>query len=140
MHLSVADKAAIKQSFSQLTQNESNIAESFYNNLFNMAPLIKPLFKSDRDILEIHFNELFRTAVHKIDHFQELRKDLLALGARHKSYQAKMSHFDVVKSALLLSIEYELKGQSNDTIMNAWKQYIENISDVMIEGFDQPQN
>ncbi|WP_339723329.1 globin domain-containing protein [uncultured Paraglaciecola sp.] len=140
MPLSIADKAAITLSFSQLTQSKSNVAESFYKNLFDMAPLIKPLFKSDRKLLEIHFNELFSTAVHKINHFEELKADLLALGKRHKSYQAKASHFTVVKSALLLSIQYELKGQCSDAVINAWQQFIEDISEVMIEGLEMQEN
>lgn len=141
MHLSIADKAAIKRSYSIITKNESNVAECFYKNLFDMAPMIMPLFKSDREVLNLHFNELVKTAVHKIDHFEDLREDLLALGSRHKGYQVQLIHFDVVKSALLLTIQHELKGQCTPAVAKAWAHYIDDISAVMIEGFEsQPEH
>lgn len=134
MPLSVAEKAIIKQSFVQLTKDGSNVAESFYKNLFDMAPLIKPLFKGDPEILSIHFNELISKAADKVERFDELKIDLLALGKAHKTYKAQESHFEVVKSALLLSIQYELKGQCTELVVKAWKKHIEDISEVMIEG------
>ena len=40
----------------------------------------------------------------------------------------------MIKAALLLSIQCELKGQCTESVTNVWKQYIEDISEVMIEG------
>lgn len=134
MPLSLKEKAMIKLSFAQLTENGSNIAECFYKNLFEMAPLIKPLFKGDHTVLNIHFNELIGSAVDKVDNFDELSSDLLDLGKRHKTYQAKEMHFAIVKAALLLSIQYELKGQCTEATIDAWKKYIDDISAIMIKG------
>jgi hemoglobin-like flavoprotein len=134
MILTIEEKAIIKLSFTQLINQKVNIAECFYNNLFEMQPLIKPLFKTDRKVIEKHFYDLISLAVNKIDNFEELKPILLELGKRHKEYRAKMYHFEVVKAAFILSIQYELKHECNETMTIAWSTYIDNISQVMIEG------
>ncbi|KXI30678.1 globin domain-containing protein [Paraglaciecola hydrolytica] len=136
MILTVEEKSAIKESFAVLLRENANVAECFYNNLFELAPLIKPLFKSGRENIENHFHELIGTAVNKIDHFNDLRADLIALGKRHKIYGAQQAHFAVVKAAFILSIQYKLKGQCSPFLENSWAKYIDNISSVMIEGLE----
>lgn len=134
MILTVEEKNIIKLSFAELIKENVNIAECFYNNLFEMAPLIEPMFKSEPNILEKHFNELISTAVDKIDNFEAFQSSLLELGKRHKKYGAQLSHFEIVKSALMLSIQYELKGQYNEALGAAWSKYIDILSQVLIDG------
>lgn len=132
--LTAKEKNMIKLSFAQLNEDNVNIAEYFYDNLFQMAPLIKPMFKSERKLIEQHFYELISAAVDEIDNFESLRSRLLELGRRHKVYGAKISHFAVVKAAFILSIQYALREKCNEALVLAWSKYIDNISQVMIEG------
>jgi hemoglobin-like flavoprotein len=134
MMLTAEEKTIIKLSFAQLNEDNVNIAEYFYDNLFQMAPLIKPMFKSDRKIIEQHFYELISAAVNEIDHFESLRPRLLELGKRHRKYGAQTNHFAVVKAAFILSIQYALREKCNETMGVAWSKYINDISQVMIEG------
>jgi hemoglobin-like flavoprotein len=134
MILTVDEKNIIKLSYAELIKENVNIAESFYKNLYDMEPLIKPMFKSAPNILEKHFNELIMTAVNKIDNFEVFQPHLFELGKRHKEYGAEISQFEIVKSALLLSLQYELKGQYNEALEIAWSKYIDNIAQIMIDG------
>lgn len=134
MKLNVEEKRIIKLSFTQLLNKQVDIAACFYNNLFDMAPLIKPLFKSDRSVIERHFYDLLSLAVSQIEYFEDLQPVLFELGKRHKKYGAEHQHFAVVKAALILSIQYELKGQCNAALTIAWTKYIDNVSDAMIAG------
>jgi hemoglobin-like flavoprotein len=102
-----------------------------------MAPLIKPMFKSDRNILETHFHELISIAVNDIEHFEYLRPSLLQLGRKHLEYGVKISHFSIVKSAFMLSLQYHLKGQFDDAMDIAWSKYVDIISQTMIEGLTE---
>lgn len=136
MNLTLEEKSTLKSSFALLHAEDVNIATCFYDNLFELAPLIEPLFKSDRNNIENHFYELIRTAVNQIDCFEDLRPMLLALGKRHSSYGAKAAHFPIVKTAFILSIQYILKSQCNAAMEQAWSKYIDNISQVMIEGLE----
>lgn len=134
MILTANEKTLIEKTYAMLIKNEVNFAKCFYSNLFEMAPLIKPMFKRDTALVEVHFNELIQTVVRYIENFEKLRPELYKLGKQHQGFGVKPAQFNVVKAALLLSIEYELKGQFNSDIKVAWSNYIDQISAVMIEG------
>lgn len=119
-----------------MTDDNTNIVKTFYDNLFEMAPLIKPLFKSDREIVEQHFHDLVSLAVNEIDNFSEFRPRLVELGTRHKSYGAETTHFSIIKMAFMLALQYEFKDLFNDSMENAWSNFIDEISNAMIEGLN----
>jgi hemoglobin-like flavoprotein len=75
--------------------------------------------------------------VNEIDHFESLRPHLLELGKRHRKYGAQTNHFEVVKAVFILSIQYVLRGKCNETMGVAWSKYINDISQVMIEGLSR---
>lgn len=58
----------------------------------------------------------------KIDHFEDLRCSLFELGKWNKEYGAKINYFGVVKAAFILSIQYELKEECNETLK--WRSLI----------------
>ncbi len=134
MSLTSGEKQLIKSSFKMLNKNEGGFASCFYDHLFELAPLIKPMFKSDRSLNEKHFYELFSTATVKIDNFAEIRPLLIELGRRHKAYGVKRNQFAIVKNALMLSIQYQLKGRCNSSIEDAWSKYFDEISEAMLVG------
>ncbi|MCL1144317.1 globin domain-containing protein [Shewanella gaetbuli] len=136
MELTPQEIQLIQSSFAIIKAENINLSRTFYDHLFQMAPLVIPLFKTERAIQEKHFNEIFTTAVNKINQFESLRPLLFDLGVRHKNYNVKQAQFQVVKSALILSIQYELKDQSNTTIESAWANYYDNIAEVVIEGLN----
>ena len=117
-----------------MSKKNINLAESFYDNLFEMAPLIKPMFKTDRKTVERHFYEMVSIAVNQIDHFEELRPSLIELGRRHFELSVKINQFSIVKSAFMLSIQYHLKEKCTESLEAAWSKYIDIISEAMIEG------
>lgn len=134
MELTLHERLLIKQSYLVLEKSGQGFAEHFYECLFQMAPLIKPMFKSDRKLLEQHFDSLMGTAVSKVNQFHELREVLFNLGRLHRGYGVEKAQFEVVKSAFLLSIEYQLKISSASEILQAWNKYFDQIAAVMIEG------
>ena len=99
-----------------------------------MAPMIKPLFKNDRVIVEQHFHDLVSLAVNEIDNFTDFRPRLVELGARHKSYGAEFTHFSIIKTAFMLALQYEFKDNFTDLMEKAWSNFFDEISNAMIEG------
>ncbi|GAA0854094.1 globin domain-containing protein [Aliiglaciecola litoralis] len=132
--LTLEEKQQITLSFSLLKNAKTNIAKSFYDNLFEMAPLVKPMFTSERETIENHFYELINSAVDNINNFSAIRPHLFDLGYQHKAYGVREHHFTVVKAAFILSIQYNLKGQFHDALEVAWSKYFDELSQVMIEG------
>jgi len=134
MGLTEIEKEAITSSFILINHQEQQFATLFYDCLFDLAPLIKPMFKRDRKLIEEHFYMIFCAAVDNIHHLDTIRAILLELGARHRNYGVKVSHFPIVKSALILAIQHELKGQSNASIENAWSNYYDVLAAIILEG------
>lgn len=137
MKLSCDEIETIKTSFALISQNAAQFASHFYDCLFELAPIIRPMFTSDRDVIELHFVEIMVTAVDKIEQFDQLEPALQELGAIHKSHKVIESQFDFVKTALILAIEFELREKCNHAVVNAWSHYVDEISAVMIRGLKQ---
>ncbi|WP_299791817.1 globin domain-containing protein [uncultured Shewanella sp.] len=137
MKLTTQEKKLIQRSFLVLNQSNKSFATCFYDCLFELAPLIKPMFKSERRIFEQHFHELISTAVNKIENFDDIQPILLKLGQKHKEYGVKKEQFGIVKTALILSVQYQLKSGSNSAIEQAWSNYYDQIAEVMIEGLSE---
>jgi len=135
MRLTAKEKSIITSSFAQLVKDNISISKHFYKNLFDMAPLIRPMFTTDHRVLEQHFDELISTAVDKVDNFEALSPVLFELGKKHREYEeVQPMQFGVVKAAFILSLQYTLKDKCNEEVKGAWEKYIDNISQVMIEG------
>lgn len=134
MDLSIEDVSLVKLSYSLLIERKANLAQTFYKILFEMAPLVKPMFTGDQDKLEIHFNELISSVSTNIDDFEYLKPKIFALGKMHKGFSVKVNQFAVVKNTLILSIQYELKEDCSDAIITAWERYYDNIAAIMIQG------
>lgn len=134
MSLTAKEVQLIEMSYQELIQNELDLAKCFYSNLFEMAPLIKPMFKSDQALIELHFNKLIHSAVRQIHQFEQLTEDLFALGQQHRGYGVKAAQFEIVKVALLLSMEYQLKARFTEAIKVAWAKYIDLIAKIMVKG------
>ncbi|MDF1880590.1 hypothetical protein JHD50_04615 [Sulfurimonas sp. MAG313] len=115
------------------------LAKEFYDALFEMAPLVKPMFKNDRNVQEEHFSTIVISALENIKHVEILRPTLLALGAKHYEYGVKENHFPIVKSALMLALQTQLKNKQSDLFEQAWSEYFDEISAVMIEGLRSKQ-
>ncbi len=137
MQLTSNEIDIIKASFKIISENAANFASHFYDSLFELAPIVKPMFASERNVIELHFVEIMVTAVEKIESFDELEPSLLKLGAIHKQHKVIASQFDFVKTALILAIEHELREKCNNAVISAWSHYIDEISAVMIRGLKQ---
>jgi len=136
MSISENDKALIKESFILIDQNSTVFSRHFYDCLFTLEPMVKPLFKAERNLIEKHFITLITLCVKKIDNFSEMNDQLFKLGQAHRYLKVKESQLAIVRKALVLSIEYELRSKCTPSIINAWSNYIDLISAQMIAGLN----
>lgn len=137
MPLTDEQKRLIQKSYAEIDRQNSNFAAIFYDCLFAMAPLIRPMFKSERPVFEYHFNELISTAATKVFQFEEIKPRLVVLGQKHRGYGVTPAQFDVVRSALMLSIQDCLRDACNPAIEQAWSCYYDEIAKVMIAAMEE---
>lgn len=134
MHLNKEEQEAIISSFNRL--NKDDFALHFYRCLFELEPLLKPMFKTDRTIIQKHFILIFTLAVDNTNNLPLIKDKMIELGRKHKTYDVKKSQFPLVKSALILTLQYLLRSTMTKKIEQAWGHYYDIMASYMIEGLE----
>ena len=134
MKLKESDIEYIESSFKTICEHSELFAETFYDCLFDLSPILIPMFKKDRSIQVKHFIMLLISAVHNIRREDEHDKLLRDLGKKHRNHGVKIEHFPVVKSAFMLALQYEFKSEFTPEIERAWSNYYDYLSEAMIVG------
>jgi len=130
-YLEESEKELISKSYEVLRSKEKELAKIFYENLFDMAPLIEPMFTAPIETLHNHFAYIFKATVKNINNFSALETMLIELGRKHNTYGVNCNHYPVVRSALMLALQYCLREKSNLDIELAWEKYIKQIESLM---------
>lgn len=92
------------------------------------------MFKSERTTVELHLLKQHKRLSIKLDQIEQLESTWLNLGAGHKQHQVKASQFNYMETALIHALEYVWREKCNDKVIQAWSNYIDFISGIMIKG------
>lgn len=123
--------ALIKTSFKQLPTEAA--AELFYTRLFELAPQLRGMFKSDMKAQEVKLMTMLAAVVEGLDRIESLLPTVRDLGARHAGYGATPEHFDIVGEALLWTLEKGLGETFTEEVKEAWTETYCLLSSVMIQ-------
>lgn len=107
--------------------------ELFYQNLFETAPAVRPLFKSDVKMQAGKLIAMIGTVVRNLDKLDVISADIVKLAQRHNGYGAKPEHYAVVGACLLKTLEQGLGEHWNEELKEAWTTAYGILSSVMIE-------
>lgn len=128
----------IKSTWSSLMTHPQEVGEVFYHLLFEMDPLLRPLFKNDVDLQTRKFISMMTVFVSKLQHEAELMETLQALADRHVGYGAKATDYATVGQALLVTLEKGLGDHWNLETQQAWEQMYQAVADTMIAAAQNP--
>ncbi len=104
----------LEESFDLVGPKGDELIRTFYDNLFEAAPAVKPLFaevdmERQRQAL-LNMLLVLRESLRDLD---DIVPDLVELGARHVDYGAKPEHYPVVGEVLI--------GSMAEVAGDAWK-------------------
>eukprot|EP00189_Rhodosorus_marinus_P010075 CAMPEP_0184741346 /NCGR_PEP_ID=MMETSP0315-20130426/4360_1 /TAXON_ID=101924 /ORGANISM="Rhodosorus marinus, Strain UTEX LB 2760" /LENGTH=182 /DNA_ID=CAMNT_0027211553 /DNA_START=130 /DNA_END=678 /DNA_ORIENTATION=- len=117
------DKDALLHSF----------AESFYAKLFELAPMVRPLFKADIRSQARKLGSLLSTAVDILDKDVDgLVATLQALARRHHRYGARPEHYGAVGLALVRALQTALGDRFDGEVRTSWVHLYSTIVSVML--------
>ena len=128
----------LETSFNKLKPCADEFAASFYENLFQANPEIKPLF-ANTDMPNQH-KKLLSSLVLVVENLRNpeaLTPVLHALGARHTSYGAIPKYYDPVVKALLVTLAEYLQDDWNPEVNNAWHSALRAVCALMLKGAGQ---
>jgi hemoglobin-like flavoprotein len=123
----------IETSFKEIKNQGNCFAKCFYSCLFDLSPMLEPMFKKDTTEQEKHFTALLVEAIENLSNPEVVIKKLEVLGQSHKKYGVKEEHFILVKGAFLVALEYELRSACTPEVKLAWSHYYDWLSKPMLD-------
>ena len=132
----------VEKSFEKVRENKDTFALSFYENLFNEAPQLKPLFENTN--IPKQSEKLYGSLVLLVENIRdaELLKSVLEpLGEKHKGYGAIEQHYPMVGSALLNTLKQYLGDAWDQPTEEAWTITYGAVVEMMLNGVtSDPEN
>ena len=122
-------------SFEKVKPHANEFAASFYENLFQLYPEVKPLFaNTDMGNQEKKLLNSLVLVVENLRNPEALEPVLKALGGRHVGYGAIPKYYGPVGESLLLTFEQYLLEDWTPEVKKAWLNAYRAITALMLKG------
>jgi small-conductance mechanosensitive channel/hemoglobin-like flavoprotein len=126
------DVRLVRESWAAIQGSQADLAVLFYDRLFEVAPAVRPMFRSDHTMQRTKFLLMLGLLIKTLDQPDALREILADFGLRHEAYGAKPEHYAVVGATLLWALE-QVGGQALDErTKTAWGNVYTAVADMMI--------
>ena len=123
----------LKASYAGVTATPRQLAARFYQELFAVAPGLRPLFPGDLTLLQGHFEAALALVVRNLDEMEGLRPALRDLGAQHVHWGARPEDYVTARDALVAAVG-ALSASWNATLEADWRAAMTAIIVPMLEG------
>ena len=132
--MQIIQRAIVRSSFADMTPKASDLAHSFYEELFALDPGVKPLFTADPHRQGESLLQMIGAAVELLEQPERLNLLLQQLGQRHVGYGVRPGHYRLVGLALARSLERVLGDRCTAEVKQAWMHFCRMITRQMIAG------
>jgi hemoglobin-like flavoprotein len=113
----------LRESVDLLAVEDLRPAREFYRRLFELAPETRPLFTREISLQAKKFSDMLAWVVANLEHPNELRSEMRALGARHRGYGVKTDDYAPVGSALIWMFRTTLADRFTPEMEEAWLEF-----------------
>ena len=122
----------VQESFKKAAPHADQLAEHFYQTLFEIAPGVRSLFPADLTSQQRKLIVMLKAAVEGLNDLDALVPVLNDLAQRHVKYGTKPEHFTPVGNALIFSLKCQL-GEKEFTpeVKDAWIAVIRLVANTM---------
>ena len=127
-------KHRLRKTFA-LVERQSHVAALvFYQRLFELNPMLRPLFKTDIELQAAKLMDMLSSALSLLEKPEELSETLEELGARHVAYGVRTEHYGTVGEALLAMLSTVLGKEFTADTRRAWTELYQFIAATMLRG------
>lgn len=123
----------VQTSFGKVEPIANQAAAMFYGRLFDLAPEVRPLFKSDLSAQGRKLMATLGVVVRGLTNLEAIVPAAEALAVKHVDYGVKAEHYAPVGEALLWTLEQGLGGDFTAETKSAWAAAYATLSGVMIK-------
>jgi hemoglobin-like flavoprotein len=124
----------LRKSFPHVEPKAQIAVISFYRRLFELAPHLRPLFRTGIEEQSSKYVEMLSLAVSLTDRPAILQTEMRQLGARHVIYGVEDHHYDVVVRALMEMVADVLGSEFRPAVRAVWQEFFDMIADAMKQG------
>lgn len=124
----------VRSSWTALLPKAVKFADLLYEELFGAEPHLRILFEGTMDEQHKKLASIISQAVDHLDDQAGLKRELHALGVRHKSYGVKPYHFDALGQAWLAALGRMLGADFTPEVREAWTAFYALLKEGMLEG------
>jgi hemoglobin-like flavoprotein len=124
--------ALVRSSFERVAPIADQAAALFYDELFSLAPSLRPLFIGDLRSQGAKLMQMIGAAVRLLDRPEALLPVLAQLGARHAGYGVQARDYHVVGVALINTLAKGLGDAFDQPTREAWAAMYALVSSTMI--------
>jgi hemoglobin-like flavoprotein len=121
----------IQNSWAEVVTIQDTAAGLFYQRLFVLDPLVKPMFKGDMREQGKKLMKMLGLIVNSLTQLDELVPVAQDMARRHVDYGVQAQHYDTVGAALLWTLEQGLGSKFTDEVKDAWATAYGTLSRVM---------
>lgn len=132
MHLTDAEKNAIRSSHALLRDELDRISGTFYTILFNRMPKLRTLFPDDMSGQGMRFMAAIGFVVENLDDEAELNRHLDLLAKGHASFKLRPDAYREMQEALINTLTEALGSRFTNEIELAWRSAFDQICTAMI--------
>jgi hemoglobin-like flavoprotein len=130
----------VQQSFAAVAPIADPAASMFYERLFEIAPVVKPLFRGDMAEQRRKLMATLAVVVGGLGNIETVLPAASALAKRHVDYGVKPEHYDQVGAALLWTLERGLGDLWTSELAAAWSAAYRTLAGFMIsEGYGRTE-
>ncbi|MBD8874698.1 globin family protein [Roseibium polysiphoniae] len=123
----------VQTSFAKVVPIADEAAAIFYGRLFEIAPEVTPLFKSDLSEQGRKLMTTLGVVVNGLTNLEAVLPVAKALAVKHVDYGVKAGHYAPVGEALIWTLEKGLGDAFTEETKTAWVEAYTALSGVMIE-------
>lgn len=121
----------VRLSLVSVLNHKPDAGQLFYRRLFEIAPELRPLFKSDIDAQSHKFIDMLRLILSLLNNPSGLSNTLTQLAHRHRNYGVRDDHFEKVHAALLWTFEDILGAGFTPELRSAWSSLYKMVASAM---------
>ncbi len=123
----------VQQSWERIKPGAQSAGELFYQKLFEKAPQVRHMFRSDISEQAGKLTYMLTYVVNRLDKLDTMVDDVQKLAVRHDKYGAEPEHYMVVGDCLLETLQEGLGEDWNHQLMRAWAAAYGTLANAMIQ-------
>ena len=118
--MNAAQKGLVQTTFARLAVMPEVAGALFYERLFATNPSFRPLFKNDMRIQGVKFWTMLAMVVYNLPEPGQVSPAIRDLAVRHVGYGVKPANYEVMREALLWTLEQALAEELTPDVREAW--------------------